>query len=145
MEQALELGFKFIFEGERIEWLEGLAEVSLLVFGDLGTLQEDGVGGLGWVIGLADAAAATGFLEELEVGSEEVVVEGPGSVEVVDRGDQVAPLDALVAQQLPDVGPVLLLDMGLIVLLVRATARELHGLGALGPETQEVVVEELRT
>ena len=50
---------------------------------------------------------------------EEVVEEPPfGDVELVKELNQGRPLKALITKPLPDMGPVLLLDMGVVILLV---------------------------
>ena len=52
-------------------------------------------------------------------------------VECVDQIDQSGVLQAVVAEQPSDMGPVLLLNMPNVVLLVRTRAGEPHRLGAI--------------
>ena len=143
MEEVFEFGFKLIFECEWVEVFKGLAQAVLLLLCQVRRAQQNGIRGLGATVSFADAAAVAGLFEELEVGAKVVVVQGPGPVEVVDEWQEVTALDPLIAEQLTDMGPILLLDMGLIVFLVGAAAGEADRVGSVCPVAPEVVVKKL--
>src|SRR5512136_410503 len=80
-------------------------------------------GSLGRGIFAYGLGALANLAEQLEGWAEEVMKEAPGAVEVVEERDQLRQLQALIAQKLAHVGPVLLLDMGLVVFAIGAAAR----------------------
>jgi hypothetical protein len=115
---------------------EGVKAVALPpeLAGDLGTdlrASEDPLqGGAGRVVPAPDARAHPLLTEQLDRRQEQVL-EQPQllPVESLDRGLRGEAVVAHVAQELADVGPVLLLDVGVVVLLVGPPARELNLLG----------------
>ena len=86
--------------------------------------------------GLRGRVVAAGFAEQLQGRTEEVVELAPSAIELIDSWEQFGRFQALVAQELADMGPVFLFDMGLVVLLVGAAAG--HGDGP-GPTQQSAV------
>jgi hypothetical protein len=62
-------------------------------------------------------------------------------VQVIEGGDRRQGVVPVVAHELADVGPVLLLDVGVVVLLVGSPPRELNGVGLAVPV--EGIVDEL--
>ncbi len=64
-----------------------------------------------------------------------------GAIEGVDRGHGLGGVIPIPAQQLPDVGPIFLLDVGIVVLLVGAPARKLDVMELA--VAKEMVVDEL--
>ncbi len=67
-------------------------------------------------------------------------------MQLIDGVNQAGIFKPPVAEQLADVGPVLLLDMPVVIFLVGSGAGEGHGLFAVVPQvTDQVPVQELRT
>jgi len=65
-------------------------------------------------------------------------------VEVIEERNDVRISEPLIAEPLSDMGPVLLLHMGVIVLVVGPASGELDRVSSVGKVTQEMVVEKLR-
>jgi hypothetical protein len=94
------------------------------------------------VIAPTDARADPRPLEQLHRWEKEILQEAQVGVERVDRGQRRVGVVSNVPEQLPHVRPVLLLDVGVVVLLVRPAARELDvPARAVRPE---MVVDEFR-
>jgi len=84
------------------------------------------------------------FGEEFHGGEEEVMKEPPFmGIEVIEERDDFGIVEALVAEPLADMGPVLLLDMGIIVFMVGAASGELNGFIPFGKVFEEVIIEKL--
>lgn len=84
------------------------------------------------------------FGNELEGGAEEVVKEPPlGCVELVEQGNHVGMVQAVIANPLSYVGPVFLLDMGIVILVIGSASRKLNRTPSIGEVTYQVVIEEL--
>src|SRR5262245_57804761 len=82
------------------------------------------------IVAAPDASAHARLATELDGGQEQVLEPAQlAAVERVDRGLGGGSVVAHVPEQLADVGPVLLLDVGVVVLLVGAAAGELDLLG----------------
>ncbi len=145
--------------GEGVEAFErvvdGLGELeriqALLERHELGDLHGIGFrarppslqGRLRAVVDPAHARAHPDFLDELDRGEKEVLEEPElVTVEVVHRVEGLGGVVADVAQELPDVGPVLLLDVGVVVFLIGPAARERDLVGLTGP--RELVIDALR-
>ena len=64
-------------------------------------------------------------------------------IEVVDEFDQFRIVEAVVSEQLPDIAPVFLFDMGIVVFLVGSGSGELDSWLMVGEVPQQVMVEEL--
>jgi hypothetical protein len=77
--------------------------------------------------------------------AEEVVEQEPLlGMELVEEHHDPWISKSFIAQPLSDMGPVLLLHMGVIVLVVGPASGELDGVFSVGKMTHEVVVEKLR-
>ena len=86
--------------------------------------------GAGSVVSAADPSADALLPQELHGRQKQVLQETEFlTVEIVDRREGGGGVVADVTEELADVGPVLLLDMGVVVFLVRPPAGELDGLG----------------
>jgi hypothetical protein len=68
---------------------------------------------------LIDASAVAGLAGALAGGLESVALELEQAMGVVEGGARLSALVTVIADPLPDDVPVLLLDMGLVVLVVR--------------------------
>src|SRR5688572_20766084 len=100
------------------------------VLGDLRAREHAVERRLGGVVSATDASADPLFALELDGGQEEILEQPQlAAVEGLDGRLRRRAVVAYVAQQLADVRPVLLLDVGVVVLLVRAPAGELDLLG----------------
>ncbi len=98
--------------------------------------------GLGTIVDTFEARAHASLAEELHRWLEEVHHQPElVAVQIVDRGDGLGRIIAVPAQELADVSPVFLLDVGVVVLLVRPAAGELDGVDlAIVPQ---VMIDEL--
>ena len=61
------------------------------------------------------------------------------AVEVIEQGDDWGCL-AVVTDPLPDVCPVFLFDVGVVVFVIGSASGEVDGLGSLGKVFEEMVV-----
>ena len=75
---------------------------------------------MGNVISLADLAAVTFFVDQLENRLEEVDIEAQVTIDGLQEGQGLAGFVALIADGLAHYRPVLLFDVTLVVLLVGA-------------------------
>src|SRR5215213_2257207 len=103
--------------------------------------QDTPIGGLGGVAACADAGAVALLGDQLEGGLPMVGPEAERLVDGLECGEGLAGLVAVVAEEPADDRPVLLLDMSLVVLPIRAAPGE----GQLLPPApaQQVVIQEL--
>ena len=101
--------------------------------------------GLWRLVGLDVLGVDLRFCLELESWTEVVVEEAPFVlVEVVDKPDQFRFVEPVIAQELAHVGPVFLLDEGIVVFLERAGAGEHDRVpGSVGKVPDQMVVEKL--
>ena len=77
------------------------------------------IGCLRCFVSFVVAAVDTFLLEEFEGGIEVVLQKAPlVGVEVVDEGDELWVVESIVAEEVADIGPVFLFDMGVIVFTV---------------------------
>jgi len=84
------------------------------------------------------------FGEEFHGGKEEVMKESPFmGIEVIEERDDVGIVEALVAEPLADMGPVFLLNMGIIVFMIGAASGELDRFIPFGKVSEEVIIEKL--
>jgi len=97
-------------------------------------------GGLGEIVALDDPAADAALTDELADGAEEVELQPEQTIEALQDGEGGAGARAVVAHEPADDEAVALLDPGLIVLAIRAAAREANALPA-APGQQAVVDE----
>ena len=89
--------------------------------GNVLALQDPLIGSLRGVVCLAGAYAGGGFLLEFQRGTEVIVERAPRvGVQIVHQVDQLGILEAGVAEELADVAPVCLFDVGIVVFLVGA-------------------------
>ena len=65
------------------------------------------------------------------------------TIQVIEEGDNVRVIEALVAEPLTDMGPVFLFDMSVIIFVVGSGASKLDGRFSLREMFEEVIVEEL--
>lgn len=85
------------------------------------------------------------FGDELHRGAEEVMEQPPlPSIEAVEQINDARIREPLIAEPLPDMSPVLLLHMGVIVFVVGPASGELNRVPSAGEMSQEVVIEKLR-
>ena len=71
--------------------------------------------------------------DELHGGAEEIMKEPPlFGIEVVEERDDSGVIEALIAEPLADVGPVLLFDMGVIIFVISAATGKMDGTLSLG-------------
>jgi len=129
--------------------LKGVGAVSQrLQFSDLPRVslsrcQEALQGGLRSIIEALEAGADPDGLDQAHRGLKEVHPEAQlVAVEGVDGFQGLRGIVAVPAQELAHMGPVLLLDVGIVVLLIGAAAGELDG-GGLLAVLDQMVVEEL--
>ena len=129
-----------------MEGIERVRAVSKLIFGALREVcgvQDSKVRGFGIIVDFDDFRAETGFVQELGGRQEKVVEEPPLSrVEIVEELDQLGILEALVTQPLTDMGPVLLLDMGVVVLFVGSGSGELDRWGSVLEVSDQMPLDE---
>ena len=115
------------FECEGIERCEGLPQRLTLGFIDGLEGQEALVGSLGLVVAPLVFGSDAFLLQKLDRWAEEVLIGLPLiGVKLVEQIDDGRLFEAVVAQELAHMSPVLLLDVGVVVFLVRATPCELH-------------------
>ncbi len=82
---------------------------------------------------------------EFDRRAEEVVIQAPLiGVEFVEQGNHTGVVESIVTDPLPDMGPVFLFDMGVVVLVICAASSKTDGAFSVLEVSQEVVVEELR-
>lgn len=79
-------------------------------------------GGFGGVVAFCDLAAQPGYLHDFETGQDQVGVGVEQVIDGVEPVDALPCVDAFVPDYFPDELPVFLLDVGVIVFLVGATA-----------------------
>src|SRR2546426_5758769 len=109
---------------------------------DIGAREHALQGGAWGVVASAQPRADALFADELDGGQEEVLEEAElMAVERVDGGEGGERVIPEIAEQFADVGPVLLLDVGVVVFLVGPPAGELDGVGLA--VIVEVAVDEL--
>ena len=65
------------------------------------------------------------------------------TIQVIEEGDNVRVIEALVAEPLTDMGPVFLFDMSVIIFVVGSGASKLDTVFSLFKMSQEVIIEEL--
>jgi hypothetical protein len=126
-------------------WIESavqLTQALLGLVGHLGRIQNSLVRSLGPIMVFRDLGPVALLLDEHHDWLEEVEVEPQGHVEGMEGGTGGRALIAVIADHLPHGGPVLLLDVGLVVFLVGSTTR--GGDALLLAVALEVVVDELR-
>ncbi len=82
------------------------------------------IGRPGLIIVFAHSRAVTLFADELHRGQIAIEIRMEESVETGELRDRLRPLVAVVADELADHAPVLLLDVGLVVLMGRPAARD---------------------
>ncbi len=91
-----------------------------------------------------DLRTAALLLQQLHGGEEEVVQLPPfAGVEVVEEFHQPGIVEALRAEPLAHVCPVLLFDMGVVILVIGPRARDLHGALAVLEVVDQMPVQEL--
>jgi len=98
-------------------------------------------GGLGFVIGFVDHASVAGFRSHLHDRLEEVGVEPKMLVELVEEGELLIVVVAVIADGLADDGVVFLFDIAAVVLAVGAAAGE--GDLEILAEAQQLGIDEL--
>jgi hypothetical protein len=108
----------------QIEQFVGLAKLSLVLLGNVRASQYPGIGGERVVIGLLDLAANADLLFKLHHRQEEVDVEVPDSIQAVEEVKLFGGVVAVIANGSPHNRPVLLLDIGIVILLTSAAAGE---------------------
>jgi len=98
-----------------------------------------------WRIVAFDGFGADSFFrDKFYGGAEEVVEESPFlGIEVVEGRYDGGVIQAVVSEPLPDVCPVFLFDMGVVVFVVGPASCELDGSFSFGKVSEEVIVEEL--
>lgn len=106
------------------------------------TCQHSGVRCLRFVIDSLNLTPLAHLLFELHHRYEEVDVVVHGGVETIEQVQLFGGIVAVVANCTPDNGPVLLLDVGVVILLARPSAGERDLFAVAVP--QELVVDELR-
>ena len=81
-----------------------------------------------------DGFGADPFLrDELHGGAEEVMKEPPFfGIEVIEERDDSGIIEALIAEPLADVCPVLLLDMGIIIFVISTATGKMDGTLSFG-------------
>ena len=120
-------------------------ELVFLFLGQVLAVEEALVGGLRGRVVAAGFGAVAGFAEQLQGGAEEIVQPTPGAIELIDGWEQLGAFQALIAQELADMGSVFLFDMSLVVLLVGAAAGHGNGPGPIQQIAPQVEGQELRT
>lgn len=109
---------------EGIERVAQTLKLTLLALAEEATIAEPFEGGLGRIVLLEDLGSVPARVQELERGQEEVEQQGELLlVEVIDQRDELRGVEALIAEALSDVRPVLLFDVRVVVVLVGTTAR----------------------
>jgi hypothetical protein len=129
------------FEFSRVERLEKGWELLLDVRRDLRIHKEPLERSLGFVVGFVNHASATGLGEKLHDRLEEVGVETKMPVELVEEGELLIVIVAVIADGSADNGVVFLFDIATVVLAVWPTASK--GDLEVVAEAQQVVIDEL--
>jgi len=84
--------------------------------------------------------------DELHGRAEEIMKEPPlFGIEVIEEGDDPGIIEALIAEPLADVCPVLLFDMGVIIFVVSTATGKIDGTFSSAKMSEEVIIEELAT
>ena len=113
-------------------------------FGEIAMAQETMGWGGGWVVAFTVTSAETFFVHQFADGVIKVHQGFPaGAVEGIEQRNQSGLLEAFVAEELTHGHPVLLLDVGVVVLAVGPRAGEAHRPGSFLEVAHEMVVEEL--
>ena len=82
--------------------------------------------------------------DELHGRGEEIMKKSPlFGIEVIEERDNSGIIQALVAEPLADVCPVLLFDMGVIIFVISTATGKMDGTFSFGKMSQEVVIEKL--
>lgn len=73
------------------------------------------------------------------------MVEPPfGSVELIKQRNDLRVIEAVITKPLPDMGPVFLLYMGVVVLVVGPASCKLHGVLSVSEVSPKMMIQELR-
>lgn len=115
------------------------------MFFDLGW---DGVGfyeslewGFGCIVLFDDFGATPTFFDKFDRRDEEVEVEVPlGGVEVVEFLGEEWFFESLVTEELPDMGPVFVFDVGIVVFVIGSGSGEGHRLFSFGQVSHQVPI-----
>ena len=92
---------------------------------------------------VTDITGADLFLREQFKGwTEEVAPEVPSFVEALNYGEQVGVRDTLITEELADMNPVLLFNIGVVIFMIGAGSRELDGRLAIAEIMPKVMIEE---
>lgn len=114
---------------------------------DRGQMRQQSIAGSLWrIVSFDDVCAVTSFLDELERGKEEVDEQGEFvGIQVIQQWDDGRIVEAQIAEILADIGPVFLLDVGIVVAVVGSTACVLDRPATFGEVVEQMIVEELPT
>jgi len=129
-----------------VEGIERLVEVSELVFGALRyvlRVEKALIRCFGLIVNLDDPRADALLVRELGGWQEEVVQEPPfGSVKFIKQLNKDWVFESSIAQPLPDMGPVLLLDMRVVILLIWLGSSELNRMFPILEVSDQMPLEE---
>ena len=131
----------------QVEGVERVAEALEFAFaacGEGGSQTQALEGCLGRIVALDDVSSVAILVEEFEGGEGEVDQERElVGVEVIHERKDPGILEAEIAEVLADVGPVLLFDVGVVILLIGTTAGVVDRALAFGEVVVQMVIEEL--
>lgn len=113
------------------------------MFFDSWGIQEALIGCCGGVVFFDDPGFDSDFGYQLSVWAEVVLVEAPEVIQGIEAWDLVWVVDAIILQELPDMGPVFLFDMGVVVAPVGSGTGKFDGIRVVQKIMSEVVIEEL--
>ena len=66
-----------------------------------------------------------------------------GSVELIEQRNDLGVIEPVIAEPLPDMGPVFLFDMGVVILVVGPAPGKLYGLFSPGKVPHKMIIEKL--
>jgi len=109
-------------------------------------LQQSLAGGLGWIIFFDVFGVDALLLLEFQSGAEEILEGAPLiAIKIIHQINQMQLVEAVIAEELAHVRPVLLFDMSTIVFVVGAGASELSGGRPVGQIPLQMVIQEFGT
>ena len=101
------------------------------------------IGSFGRVVFFDIAAFDFSFRDKFHIRAEEVVIQAPEAIEVINGSHQLRVFDSLISEELPDMGIVFLFYMGVVVFNMRPGAGKGYFSCMFREVPDQVIVKEL--
>jgi len=102
------------------------------------------IGCFGYIIAFDGFRADPLFIEEFDGRTEEVMEDSPlAAIEVIEERYGQGVIESLVSEPLPDVGPVFLFDVGVVIFVIGAGTGELDRVFSFGEVLKKGAIEKL--